>query len=180
MPVITPLKANIRTEETKETAAVSSAVAQKIGGAVNFLSERIDEKITWKINSKFGSNTGAGTDYIDGAFLLSADMEIVFFGAYIETAGTTYNTVINIDRFTSNGSGSNIFTASPRFEPTAPANAYMSVRYNPDETFENPTGSVLPTFITRDIDKGDMLLFKLGSRGSGARNITVTLGLRAR
>ncbi len=180
MPVITPLKSQIRTEETQETAAVSSAVAQKIGGLVNFLGEKVDELVTWKINSKFGSPTGSATDYVDGAYFINSDKEIVSFAAYINDSGITYNTTIEIERFITNGSGTSIFTAAPRFEPSAADNSFMFIRYNPDETFENPAGTVLPTFLSRNLTKGDMLLFKLGSRGNGARNLTVTLGLRAR
>ena len=180
MPVITNARAFIRTEETKETAAVSSSVVQKIGGAVNFLEERVDYEVSWKINGNFGSGTGAATDYIDGAFFLDVDAEIVFFGAFIADPGSTFNNVMNIDVLPAGGSATSIFSTPPRFEPTAADNASIRIRYNPDETFENPTGTVLPVFTSRNLSKGDMLLFKMNSRGVEAKNITVNLKLRAR
>jgi hypothetical protein len=180
VPVITPLKSQIRTEETQETAAVSSAVAQKIGGTVNFLSQNISQPCSWSINGKFGSITGSGVEIKDGGRPFVDNVEIVGFSASIGKAGITFDTTIEIERHTATGVSSSIFIIAPKFQPTAVDNSLMSIRFDPNETLQNPTGTVLPTFVSRNINKGDFLFFKLGSSGSGAKDISVTLHLRAR
>lgn len=180
MTDISPLRKKIQVEEVQAAAAVSSSTGSRIGASTNFILEKEKVHRTWQINNKYGKVASAQSA-IDGGIPIEEDMEIVGFYMNNETAGTSGTTEIDIRRRVASGStGSSIFTTRPAIDFTAGDRAKLQVGYNPDETLHNPSGTTLPVFTSRNLDKGDDLFLDFISRQIGAYNLTVTLIMRPR
>lgn len=179
MSDISPQRKMIQVEETAYSAAVSSSVAQRMGAGINFINAYQHTDRSWVLNGRYGVSTGAQSG-VDGTIAIWRDMEIVGFFMFNQAAGSSGNTEVNIKRHTASGSGTSIFTVTPKIAYTAGNLVYMSVWYDPLEVLENPAGTTLPTFVSRDLNKGDALSLDFVERQSGAESLTITLALRPR
>ena len=177
MADISPQRKQIQVEETRYSAAVSSSVAQRIGAGINFINLFQHTDRSWVLNGRYGFTTGAQTG-VDGTIAIWRDMEIVGFFMFNEISGSSGTTEINIKRHTASGVGTSIFT--PKIVYTAGNLVYMSVWYSPLEILENPSGTTLPTFLSRDLNKGDALSLDFVQRQFDAESLTITLALRPR
>lgn len=180
MSDITPAKKLITNEEVDAYAAVSNATGNRLGGCLNFHNYYQFTTLQWNLNGKYGRATG-GQQGVDGAVPVFWDCEIVGFFMFNSIEGTSGTTEINIRRFTSSGgSGSTIFVVRPSITSASGSNAYLSAYYDPIVTLENPSGTVMPVFTSRQLNRGDALVLDFTSRQAAAESLTVTLALRPR
>lgn len=169
----------IQVEETQYAAAVSSSVAQRLGSGINFINLYQHTDRSWVLNGNYGVSTGAQSG-VDGAIPIWRDMEIIGFFMFNYVNGVSGTTEINIMRHTASGPGSSIFTVTPKITTAAGNQAFMMEWYDPAEILENPTGTTLPTFLSRNLNKGDALTLDFVQRQSNAENLTITLAVRPR
>lgn len=169
----------IQVEETAYASAVSSSVATRVGAGINFINLNQHTDRSWVLNGNYGITTGS-QEGVDGALPVFRDMEIIGFFMFNYVAGSAGTTEIDIIRHTASGAGTTIFTVTPKISYTAGNQAYMEVWYDPSETLENPAGTTLPTFLSRNLDKGDALTLNFVTRQTNAESLTITLATRPR
>lgn len=180
MADITPVRRKIQLEEVQAFAAVSSSTGNKLGASTNFILDKVKIHRNWQLNGKYGK-TAAGQTEVDGGIPIEENMEIVGFYMNNQIAGSSGITEIDIRRRVASGTtGSTIFTTRPSISYAAGNNAKLQVGLNPAETLHNPAGTVLPVFLSVNLDKGDDLFLDFISRQVGAESLTVTLILRPR
>jgi len=179
MSDITGERKLIQSEEVAYAAAVSSGTGSRIGSVLNFHTMSQHQKMSWKFNGKYGRSTSAQTG-VDGSVFIMRDCIIIGFAMSNLVNGTSGSTEIDIIRFQSSGSGTTIFGTRPQISTAGGNNVFMSAWYDPNEVLENPSGTLLPSYTSMLLNKGDMLTFNFVQRMAGAQDLTVELTTRLR
>lgn len=113
MTNITPSRELIQVEETRFRAAVSEAMAQKLGGSMNYILEEIYEQKSWFINGNYSilSTPFLGIDGMEFFFTNAALIDAFMF---VKTAGSGGTTSLDIKYATTpGGSFTSVFTTPP-------------------------------------------------------------------
>ncbi len=117
----------IQLEEARFRYAISEALAQKLGGSINFINEKQHSEKKWVIN---GAYQGAATPFLglDGLLVAEFDMEIFNVWMFNHDAGGSGTTELDIKTATApGGSYSSIFTTTPKVTSAAAAFSYIGV-----------------------------------------------------
>lgn len=169
----------LQSQELVFGAAASENTVKKFGGGVNFNLEFQGRDPQWKLNGPYQSKTAGFV--VDGSWIAPTDCSIYYFSMSNLTAGASGITEIDILRHATSGAGTTIFTTKPSLSYSVGNNGFMAAKFGDVPLIdENPTGSILPVFISLDLDRGDMLTMQLSTVQVGASNLTVTLNVRPR
>lgn len=172
---------NIQTEETRFRAAVSEAVAQRIGKAINFINKRQYQAKTFQINGMYGGASVPNLG-IDGAWAMFNNSEIVGLLMYNLTAGASGTTTLDLKKITSSGgAATSIFSTKPSLEYTSGDSAFLLYDFLNSTALENPTGATLPILNSVNLDAGDLLRVDLiAAQAASAANCGLVLYYRPR
>lgn len=162
MADITAERINIQQEEVAANAAVSEGTASRLGASINFINERQILQKEFFVNRRYSAFTPPLTS-ADGAQMFLFDATIIGFMAFNLTAGSAGQTEFDVKRRTaSGGSGTSIFSTTPKISYTAGNNAWVAWRSVPTPTtIENPSGTTVGVFSTTNVDAGDLITLDL-------------------
>jgi hypothetical protein len=181
MADISEQRLNIQVEETRYNAAVSEAVAQRLGKSINFINKRQYQAKTFQINGPYGG-IGVPVLGIDGAWGMFNNSEIVGLLLYNLTAGASGTLEIDLKKITQSGATpTSIFTTTPKLSYTSGDNAYLFYDFLNSVALENPTGATQPVLVSTDLDAGDLIRCDLLSvQAASARNAGIVIYYRPR
>lgn len=174
MAEITPAKQNIRTEDVAFRASVSEAVGNKIGGAINFINQKIYLSHQFNFNGAY--SLGTGFVGADGIFSCLFDMEIIGLTMFNRRSGSSGTTEIDVEWL--NGSNSNqgsIFSTTPKLASTSSDYSYLIRDERNAVNIELPTGATAPVFSKTQFDAGDALFCEIVSAMSGAEDCALII-----
>lgn len=156
MGFIADAKKLITDLELKYRSGVSESTWFKIGGTINFILNRNHQEKTFYMNGPYWI-VGSPQFGIDGKAFFEFDAEIFSVWAYSDKPGVSGTTEMDI-KIKPQGSGSwtSIFSQTPKFGPTAPADSWVN---NADS---DSTGIVHPILssgagVPLSVNKGDAL-----------------------
>jgi len=172
---------NIQVEETKFRAAVSEAVAQRLGKAINFINKRQYQAKTFQVNGVYGA-AATPLNGIDGAWGMFNNSEIVGICMYNLTAGASGSTEFDLKKLTSSGdSPVSLFSTKPALSYTSGDGAYLFYDFLNSTALENPTGATQPVLVSPNLDAGDLIRCDLTSaQALSAANCGIILYYRPR
>lgn len=171
---------NLLVEETQYRSALSEALWQKTGGAINFINNEQTIMRSFKLNGVYGS--ASGTTGLDGLIVFRSNIEIVALTMENSTSGSSGTTTIDIHKLTSPGTDAgSIFSTRPAFDSTSSDDVYFL--YNAltasDETPGGlPTGATSPVFSSTTFLKGEAARFDVDTTMIGAENFSLYIYFR--
>lgn len=179
MADVVSFRSNIKTEDVQFRSSVSEAVGNKIGASINFINTRQTDSKLWTINGNYyNSFTKVG---IDGAYICSVDMEVYSITMYNLVAGSSGTTTFDLIRHTGSGvAGSSIFVTKPSLGYGTGNNAFLGYRFFDSTVLEAPSGCVLPTLVSMNLDAGDMITCDMTDTQVFGQSAGITLELRPR
>lgn len=182
MSDLSPARKIVQSEEVVFGAAASEATASKIGGSVNFLLMNSCVHAIWNMNGTYGAGSVGSQIGVDGCLIAPIDMEIVAFQMSNFVTGSSGDSEIDIYKSgVQNSQGSTIFTVRPKINFSAGNFVWMSKWFaDTPVTHFNPSGTTLPTFISRNVDAGEMLSLNWVTRQALGQSGQVHLWLRPR
>lgn len=165
---ITAENARMYEEDIRYGAAVSEAVGYKLGGLMNYISDKFSYY-------EFGITGPAFSGLSSYPYTMTDQQEVIDLNATIykidvtlDVSGTAGNTEFRIERQVGGAGGwTNIFSTNCTIANTA-ADALVFSTLDPA-----PSGVTLPVVSTTSILKGDRLRFVIVSAATGAQNLKV-------
>ncbi len=119
MSDLPPIRLNIQTDESRYRSAVSEALAQKLGGSINFINKFQKYDKHYCLNGQYNilSLPFAG---VDGMFVLPDDAIITDAAMYVKTAGNSgYTSVDCLSASAPGATFTSIFTTVPQITSAA-------------------------------------------------------------
>lgn len=176
MADVTPARNNIQVEETQYKAAVSEAVGQKIGGAINFINTYITQKFYFGVSGPFDSLTLPYTDF-GYQEVFPFDAEIVNVYCRYGVAGTSGTSEIDIEWAADNsGTWASIFSTTPKVAHNAADNGV----FDADGVSTTPANCTQPVLSKTTFDAGDKLRCILESAAVAADGFILVIEWRPR
>lgn len=174
MADVTRARNNIQIEEVRYKSAVSEAVGQKIGGAINFINDRQTMKYEFgiiKMHANSGSPTynGITTPFnnFGGSESFPYDCEIVAIRCYHGDAGSSGTSELDLKWAAADSAVfASIFSTTPKVASTAASEVYFDTLGN--ET--TPTGCTVPVLSKSTFAAGDKLRCDIVSTMLGSPN----------
>ena len=148
------IRRNPQVEESRFKFAVSESMIQKMGSSIVFINDRQHSEKQFFANGKYNIS-GAPQTYVDGFTFFQFDAEIIDVWAFVQQAGSSGVTEIDIKRATTPGGPWNtIFTVTPSFNFAAGSDVWVHV------------GSIIPNTTapqlgTTQVNAGDALRLDL-------------------
>lgn len=167
----------IQEEETVFKAAVSEYAARRVGSNLNFIRTYSHVPSQFKINGRY--NTGITLARIDGFIYFEFNAEIIDIVVLNGTAGSGSTTELNVYRYvTSGGSGTSIFSTTPKITSAAGDNVKIQIG-------SSVTGTTAPVLTSSPnrlaVNAGDWLECKMITTMSGSpRDIQLVVVWRPR
>lgn len=188
---LTAARRLIQEEETRYRAAVSEAVAQKMGQTMNFISKRQYDVKDFRLNGPYDI-VAAPQFAVDGIYVFPFDVEIINLTIYNFVPGSSGTTELDLKRATSSGgSWSSIFSVTPKITSAAtdPDGAYGLSYDIVDGTLgqtwnlNTPGTGVTMGQLTSapfNVDKGDAIRVDKITHMTGAQNCGLLVYFRPR
>ena len=172
---------DIQVEETRFNAAVSEAVAQRLGKSINFINKRQYQAKTFQINGPYGG-VSVPVLGIDGAWGMFNNSEIVGLLMYNLVGGASGTLEIDLKKVDqSGGTPVSIFSTTPKLTSASGNNAFLFYDFQNSVAIENPSGATQPVLTSVNLDVGDLIRCDLISvQASPAANCGIVLYYRPR
>ena len=166
----------IQVEETDYKSAASEAFVKKLGKSVNFINTNQYDTKDFFLNGRYNIATMPQTA-VDGLYIFPYDVEIFNAYAFNIVAGSSGTTELDIKRLTaSGGTGTSIFSTTPKIAYTAGDNAYVGVG-------ETGTGLTAPILSSSpfNISAGDAIYCDIiQAQGGNPENCGILVYFRPR
>lgn len=179
MAALSEVRNIIQEEEVAYRAAVSEATLTRVGETTNFINVRQHDTKQFFINGTYSVNSGLPQVSVDGAIPVLFNITIIDVCMFNIVAGSSGQTELDIKRVTSSGgSGTTIFSTTPKIMSTAGNNAYTGTAAA--GAFPGGTGLTQPVLSVTDIDAGDLLYCDLLDAQVDAENTGIVIFFRPR
>jgi hypothetical protein len=180
MANITSFRDYIKTEDVQFRSSVSEAVGNKIGASINMINDYQHNNYQVKLNGPY-SVLSSPQIATDGVFICDENVEIYAIDMYHNVVGSSGTFELDIIRHTYSGdTGSTIFSTRPALPFSCGAFAYLGYRFSDSTITQNPSGCTLPTLISINLNRGDMLTCNITSNQVGGQNAGITIKFRPR
>ena len=151
----------IQVEESRFKFAVSESMIQKIAGSTNFILNRNHQEKQFFANGVY-NGYGLPQTFVDGFTFFQYDAEIIDVWAYVQTAGSSGTTELDIKYATTPGGVfTSIFSTTPKITSAAGSNVWVNV----GSVLANTTAPVLAV---TDVDAGWALRFDIIDAQAGS------------
>lgn len=176
MADVSPARNNIQIEEVQYKSAISEAVGQKIGGAINFINEYITQKFYFGVSGPFDTLSLPYTDF-GYQEVFPHDAEIVNVYARYGVAGSASTSEIDIEWAADNsGTWASIFSTTPKVANTAADNGV----FDANGVSTTPSGCTQPVLSKTNFDAGDKLRCIIETAATGADGFILVIEWRPR
>lgn len=171
---LTDLRLLIQEEETQFRYGISESWAQKLGGSMNFMMNRLHQEKQFFANGPYNIMTMPQTG-VDGLTIMEFDALIINAWAFNLVAGSGSTTELDIKLATAPGGAfSSIFSTTPKFTSSAGSNAWIGVG-------ETLSGATAPVLSTTQVSTGDALRFDIITAMTGSpQNCGIVIHYRPR
>lgn len=161
-------------EEVGYKRSVSESTFLKMGGAINFMNNRLHQTIKFQLNGVY-NQIGTPLYYIDGMVIFPYDVEIFNAYMYNMIAGSSGTTELDLRLVTApRNATTSIFSTTPKITSAAGNVAYVGVG-------DTVSGCTAPIITTANINEGQGLVFHLLQAQSGSpRSCGIILNFRPR
>lgn len=168
----------IQAEETRFRAPNSESMFTRMGGTVNFISNRQEDSHGFFLNGPY--NPGEAGTALDGLHSFLFDAEIVGVTVFNMVSGSAGTSEFDVIWLSASGvvQGS-IFSTTPKITSAAPNFAYGTTNLV-TATSQGGTGITLPTLSKTEFNQFDAIRLDLPSAMTAAQNAGVVINYRPR
>lgn len=174
MADVSPARNNIQIEEVQYKSAISEAVGQKIGGAINFINEYQVKQFHMGVTGGFSVLTIPYTDIgVQEVFETDSEIENVYirFGV----AGTSGTSELDIEWAADNsGTWASIFSTTPKVANTASDNGV----FDANGVSTTPAGCTQPILSKTTFAAGDKIRCNIEDAATGASDFVIVIHYR--
>lgn len=164
MTDIVSLRRQIQLEGAQFRSAVSEALAQEIGGAINFINTKQHSEKQFFANGRY-ARVAAPQTAVDGSIFFEFNATIINVWAFNQVPGSGGTTELDVKRITTpGGSRTSIFSTTPKFTSASAANSWVDAlgKQAPG------TGVTAPVLSLTDVNEGDSLEFDFITKMTGS------------
>lgn len=179
MAYISGERALVTVEEVAEGAAVSSAVGNKLGAALNLYQVNETACLRWTLNGPYYVS-GSPQSQVDGEYILHRPMTLVAIHMWNQVAGTAGTLELDILRKPSAGGSASIFSTTPKILFSSGNDSTLYRDFDLATTPWNPAGSIAPVLATSNFSAYDKLILNIQQVQSGGKDAGIALYFRLR